>query len=116
VGGACGVLGGGERNMLVRLVRKSEGKRLTGRTWRSWESSRKSIIHKCNRGTWIGIIWLRIGKLRFAANVVLKFRGCLKYGKFLRCQIIMENCALCSQLVGRLIGWLVIWLADYSVS
>ena len=30
------------------LVSKPEGKRLSGRTWRSWENNRKSVLHTYN--------------------------------------------------------------------
>jgi hypothetical protein len=43
------------------LVGKSEGKRPLGRLKRRWEDNIKMDLHEVGWGTWIGLIWLRIG-------------------------------------------------------
>jgi hypothetical protein len=53
----------GERRDAYRvLVGKLEGKRPLGRPRRGWEDNIKIRIQKMGWGTWIALIWLRIGK------------------------------------------------------
>jgi hypothetical protein len=51
-----------ERRVAYRaLVGKPEGKRPLGRPRLKWQDSIKIDLQKNRMGTWIGLIWLRIG-------------------------------------------------------
>jgi hypothetical protein len=52
----------GERRGACRvLVGKPEGKRPLGRPRRVWEDNIKMDLQEVGRGTWTGLMWLRIG-------------------------------------------------------
>ena len=58
--GACSTYG--KRRGLYRvLVGKHEGKRPLGRPRRRWEDNTKMDLQEVGRGTWTGLIWIKIG-------------------------------------------------------
>jgi hypothetical protein len=60
MGGTCTTYG--ERRDVYRvLLGKSEGKTPLGKPRHRWEVSIKMDLREVGRGSWAGLIWLRIG-------------------------------------------------------
>jgi len=60
--GACSRYLGEERRGLYRiLVRKAEGKRLLGKSWRMWEENILMDLQEVGWEAWSGLIWLGRG-------------------------------------------------------
>jgi hypothetical protein len=52
----------GERRGAYRLlVKNSKGRRPPGRPKHKWENNIKMDLQEVEWGTWIGLIWLRVG-------------------------------------------------------